>query len=197
MQDEASTARLPFVGSQGARGDQVSPTLGWRGFVSAALGVVLAGIAGVSAAADVRTTTDAPNDMASPEDIRSVTVAHHRRVRVTIRHRDLRDVPFITDIWFDTQQGNPGPEFRLSTNYPQDMGMMRMRSWQRYNWKPVRTSCEQGRRFDHDFAADVSWYSFPSRCLAAERVRVAVSIRTGTGTDWAPARRQFGRWVHR
>ncbi len=169
---------------------------------AAAVGVLLLASGTSPASAEAGTITD-PADVAPfLNDIRRVSVDHQeQRVVVRVKVTDLRrhsDAgPASLSLFLDTDETEPGPEFRLATGLyaGTDYQLVRMQDWQ---VSGEALTCAHRVRLD--FATNVVALRVGHACAGSpEQVRVGVrTIDLWDGshpvTDWLKGKRHLTRW---
>lgn len=166
----------------------------------AAVGAALAGLVVIAppAQADVWHDRDPVDRDLYAGDIERVRV-HHAERNVFVKvdfHDEMYD---FVSVWLDTRPGREGPEYgalldRSTGSFDQWLARARGFRFGRYvRCRAMTSSYERGH--------DTVRMTIPRRCLrhdgsAPRRLRAAViSEGEGRDTDWAPGRRQFGRWI--
>ena len=181
------------------------------------MALALAGIGGVAvmqqpASAEVHYIKDRVNDgdpggdgHKKKGDVKKVRIGHGKDwVYVRATPSKGGTLGEFEEYWIDTRGGNPGPEFKVSsdTDFGDRFEVRRSDSFGDAfeDLGPLR--CE-GRVY-RDGKNDISHrFRIPRQCLRLRGVglpgqlRMSLHIESIQGNlgDWAPARRKFGPWV--
>jgi hypothetical protein len=125
-----------------------------------------------------------------------------RALTVDVHHRRRLSAD---DLWIDSREGDPGPEYRvrLIANSDYAKPLRRVESFSTENGRPWRCHPVRLHADDHEPGA-VSHIRLPQHCLSGPGpVRVHVdSYGNGTGVDHAPDRGAYGAgpwtpWIDR
>lgn len=162
-----------------------------------AAGLLLVGVFGAPADANVRTFKDRRGDADGSIDITRIRVDNATRqpadVTVRVKQRRFRIGDSIR-IYLDTSAADRGPEYRLTGHYASEYSLRRMKTWTKAG--------REARCFRYSLSLrdrGVSTAFINRRCLGkSDRVRVAVETsRRGHATDWARSRHRWLGWVKR
>ena len=169
-------------------------TVKLRSVAIVALALVLIGAPiGMAHAATISIDDDS-GDTGSRSDIRKVVVEHtNAKLRVKTRLDEVV-VGVEYAVYIDTRRANRGPEWLISAYPDSEWVILRVSGWN----DDGEPGPQCGRaRYSLESDPAVAKVRLPTRCLAMrDRVRVAVRMHdAGNGVDWAPARRDFSRWV--
>lgn len=155
-----------------------------------------------SAYADDAWFHDAKGDVSSSVDIHRVRLINgapdRPAVRVTVVQKFLRAGDSF-EVWFDTNPGNPGPEFKAGWVANSDsLGLSRVDT---FKGAGTAVDCPYFRvRSDEFIPGNASHVLVPRGCLDNPgKVRISVRAQRDVGqqtlTDWAPQPLHFYDWV--
>jgi hypothetical protein len=164
--------------------------------------LALALVAPAPAYAEVTSVDDAVGDLAHGTDIVRVTLKHAARVRVRVKHVNLRRHPKRgagISVYVDVDRQRPGPEYVLGGGL-QDGTDYLLGTADRWDFG---TAVQCRYRMTLDYSDELTRIWFRRGCFARpDAVRVAVEVGAeapgGTGetiTDWMDHRRAFTPWV--
>lgn len=162
--------------------------------------VALLALTPAAATASSRWFTDQYGDVATSVDIHRVHLingtAQVPGIKVLISERRLLGGDQVL-VWFDTNPGDPGPEFRADWLANTDAGGLRR----------VESFAKLGAgvhcpgmiiRADQFAPGEYSYIVLPRPCLSSpSAVRVNVRTQRGVVKDWAPSAQHFYAWISR
>jgi hypothetical protein len=156
-----------------------------------------------AALSSVAVFTDPAGDLAGGTVLTRIRVSNGDRLRVRLRHRDIRSNDFDSSftVFVDTSTAHPGPDFAITgglSNASDWRTGRATRNWQ-VRGNPLGPIGTCSSRLAIDWQTNIVRISLGRDCLGGHRGRVRVSVVTGdaTGRDFAPAERTFFRWLPR